>query len=149
MIPGSNILKMALTIIAKQSVLYYSEIDRQLNEVGQYITEYSPVATLSGSLQPVPRNLYERYGLDLQKSYFIFYILTNAVGIERGRSGDQIVADGNRYQFESPNDWFFQDGWQGMLCVFIGPEFVPYFGFNTVPSSTTNVNFTNGNFINQ
>lgn len=122
-IPGINLLNMALTIIAKQTLAYYQFVSRGLNAVGQDITVYASPINLVGSWQPVPRNLYEVYGLDLQKDYFTFYSSNNILDIQRDISGDQVVFMGKRYQVESSNDWYQLDGWKGMLCVDLGPNY--------------------------
>ena len=122
-IPGINLLNMALTIIAKQNLAYYHFVSRGLNAVGQDITVYASPINLVGSWQPVPRNLYEVYGLDLQKDYFTFYSSNNILDIQRDISGDQVVFMGKRYQVESSNDWYQLDGWKGMLCVDLGPNY--------------------------
>lgn len=119
MIPGANVLNMALTVIAKQTVIYYRSTGRALNNVGQEVTTYATPVSLLGSFQPVPRNLYTQFGLDLQKSYFTLYVSANLVDLARDVSGDQIVFNNLRYQCESNNDWYDMDGWKGVLCVLI------------------------------
>lgn len=120
MIPGQNILNMALTVIAKQQITYYQFVSRTPNIIGQDVTTYAAPVTLVGSWQPVPRKLYITYGLDLQKDYFTFYTSNNLLDITRDVSGDQISFMGRRYQVESDNDWFQLDGWKGVLCVDLG-----------------------------
>lgn len=150
MIPGSNLLNMAFSIIARQAITYYKATGRTLNDVGQDVTTYAPGIVVLGSFQPVPRRLYEIYGLDLQKDYFTFYASKNIIDVTRDVSGDQLAFNGDRFQCESNNDWFAIDGWKGVLCVRIGLDTgnQRIFGFNAVPSVNTYVNFTNGNFIN-
>jgi len=120
MIPGANILNMALQIIAKQTVQYYAFVSRALNAVGQDIATYAAVQNIVGSWQPVPRQVYVLYGLDLQKDYFTFYTSNNVLDVTRDVSGDQIAYRGRRYQVESNNDWYQLDGWKGILCVGLG-----------------------------
>jgi hypothetical protein len=150
MVPGSNILNLALTVIAKQSIVYFRFLSRSQNNVGQDVTIYDAPTTVQGSFQPVPRRLYQIYGLDLQKSYFTFYASKNILDVGRDVSGDQIVFQGFRYQCESSNDWFGEDGWVGVLCVLIKEqnEDQPVFGFNEVPLINNNRNFTDGNYSN-
>lgn len=119
-VPGMNLLNMALTVIQQQTVDYYQYNTRTLNAVGQYVTTYKSMVNIVGSWQPVPRHLYPIYNLDLQKSYFTFYTSNNVLDVTRDVSGDQIVYKGRRYQVESNNDWYQEDGWKGMLCVDIG-----------------------------
>lgn len=148
MIPGSNLLNMAFSVIAKQTIIYYKYVGRTLNDIGQDITEYDTGTILLGSFQPVPKQLYELYGLDLQKEYFTFYVSANLLDIERNVSGDQIAFKGQRYQCESNNDWFKIDGWKGILCVHIGYDggSSTIFGFNEIPPVNSNVNFDHGAF---
>jgi len=122
MIPGQNILNMALQIIAKQTIQYYAFVNRSLNAVGQDIATYAAVQNIVGSWQPVPRQVYVLYGLDLQKDYFTFYTSNNLLDITRDVSGDQIAYRGRRYQVESNNDWYQLDGWKGILCVGLGAD---------------------------
>lgn len=117
MIPGSNLLNMAFQIIAKQTVIYYQYASRITNAIGYEVTTYESGVTLSGSFQPVPRSLYSQYGLDLQKSYFTFYVSKNILDLERNVSGDQISFNGSRFQCESNVEWFNIDGWTSVLCV--------------------------------
>ncbi len=120
MIPGQNLLNMALTVIAKQPIQYYQFAGRTLNSIGQDVTTYLDPFTIYGSFQPVPRNLYEAYGLDLQKEYYNLYVSQDVLDVLRDVSGDQIIFNNSRFQCESNNDWFALDGWKGILCVFIG-----------------------------
>ena len=120
MIPGQNILNMALTIIARQTITYYQYDSRSINSVGQNVTTYKAPISITGSWQPVPRHLYMVYGLDLQKEYFTFYTSNDLLDVQRDVSGDQVVFGGSRYQCESNNDWYKLDGWKAILCVRIG-----------------------------
>jgi hypothetical protein len=119
MIPGSNLLNVALTLIARQTITYYAATGRTLNAVGQYVTTYASSTTIVGSFQPVPRKLYQIYGLDFQKSYFIFYTSNDLIDVQRNVSTDQIGFNSQLYQCISNNDWFAIDGWSGILCVLI------------------------------
>lgn len=134
---------MALSIIARQTVTYYHMTARALNDVGQDVTTYASPVNMTGSFQPVPKRLYEVYGLDLQKSYYTFYTSNNLLDVQRDLSGDQIAFNNRRFQCESANDWFAIDGWKGVLCVDIGSSesFAHLFGFNV----NSEYNFDNGN----
>jgi hypothetical protein len=149
-IPGQNLLNMALSIIARQSLNYYRFSGRTLNSIGQDVTIYDTPVILVGSWQPVPRQLYQAYGLDLQKDYFTFYSSNNILDVTRDVSGDQIAFNGQRYQCESNNDWFQLDGWKGVLCVHIGPDVsdAKVWGFGSTPPNIY-VNFGNGNFLGE
>lgn len=146
MIPGQDLLNMALTVIAKQPMLYYHALGRIQNSIGQDITQYGQSVTIYGSWQPVPRSLYEQFGLDFQKDYFRLYTSNNVIDVGRDVSGDQVVFNGERYQCESNTKWFELDGWNGILCVHVGE--------NTASTTTWgfgshNQNFGHGNFLGQ
>ena len=150
MIPGANILNMALSVIARQTISYYMSTGRVLNDVGQYVTSYSAGVFIVGSFQPVPKELYTKWGLDLQKTYYVFYTSNNLVDIGRDVSGDQIAFNGQRFQCESADNWYEMDGWKRMLCVLIqdqgeNPQII---GFNENPQLNDNQNFDNGAFSN-
>jgi hypothetical protein len=117
LIPGADVFKIALTVINPQGVTYYQASSRALNDVGQYVTTFASGVILKGSFQPVPRSLYETYGLDLQKSYFTFYTSNNIIDLTRDVSADQLDFNSERFQVESNNEWFAIDGWVGVLCV--------------------------------
>lgn len=150
-VPGQNLLNMALRIIARQGLVYYKAEGRTQNSIGQDVTIYDAGTTIVGSWQPVPRNLYRPYGLDLQKDYFTFYTSNNLIDIARDVSGDQIAFNGQRYQCESNNDWYEMDHWKGILCVHIGPDVAQLrlFGFNGTTPPNTYTNFKYGNFLGQ
>ncbi len=149
MIPGANVLNMAFRIIAQEGVVYYRDLGRIQNVVGQDITQYDTGIKMLGSFQPVPRNLYTVYGLDFQKSYYTFYTSNNLLDVTREISGDQIAFNGQRYQCESANDWFMIDGWKGVLCIHIGDDNADKFvwGFSSKTNPNTYLNFGNGNFL--
>lgn len=150
-VPGSNVLNMALSIINKQTVIYYHYLGRTTNEIGQYVPQFSEGVALQGSFQPVPRNVYRTFGLDLQRDYFTFYASSNLLDIRRGTSSDHIAFNGQRYQCESNNDWYEIDGWKGVLCIRLDHDWAQkmLLGFNTKPLSNSYVNFNQGNFLGE
>lgn len=121
MTPGSNLLAQALTVIAPQPADYYAETGRSPNAAGQYVTTYADAITVYGSIQPVPRTLYEAYALDMSKNYIMFYTTRTIDDVFRGRSGDQLSFNGKRWQVESSNDWVAVDGWNALLCIEVSP----------------------------
>jgi hypothetical protein len=139
MIPGANILKMALSMIRKQRLTYYKNTGRATNSIGMLVPTYAPPVVVEGSFQPVPRNLYAENGLDFQKDYYTFYAPVDIFDLQRDVSGDQLIFNNTQYQCESNNDWFAIDGWKGVLCVRIGTPDPHIFGFGPA-----NVNFNQG-----
>lgn len=132
MIPGSNLLNLALSVIAPQQFQYYAFVSRALQKIGQYIATYAAPVGLRGSVQPVPRQLYQQYGLDFTKNYFVFYVSQSAIDIERDVSGDLMNFAGNTYQCVQKTDWFVQDGWIGIICAQI--QNIPLVGVLVPPA---------------
>lgn len=153
MIPGSNLLRKAFRLIAKQQLIYYQAIGRTFNVVGQYITQYAPGTVIYGSFQPVARQEYERLGLDFQKTYYNLYIPKSLVDINRNVSPDQISFQDQRFTCESSTPWYGADGWIAVLCVMVSVDAAApsIFGFNatlTFPMlENTYTNFLGGNFM--
>ena len=117
MTPGSNLLNQALSIIQKQSFGLLKFIDRTTNDIGLDLPSYEPEVILSGSVQAVPRSLYQHLGLDWKKNYIMIYSSDNITGVERNSSGDKVTFAGKTFLVESENDWKPIDGWSGVLCV--------------------------------
>lgn len=119
MIPGTNLLRMALTVVNPQGVTYYAPESRTLNDIGQYVTTYADPILLQGSFQPVQRQVLQSMGLDMQKSYYVFYSLYNLQDVERDTSpGLLIYITGDVLQIESDTEWINQDGWKGVLTCY-------------------------------
>lgn len=116
-IPGSNILNQALTVIARQSFTYEAFVSRSTNSIGMLNAVYATPVTLTGSVQPVPRNRYESYGLNFQKNYYMVFIAQNSIDTARDVTGDRIIFLTKTFQVESKTDWFGIDGWDALLCV--------------------------------
>lgn len=117
MIPGSNILLAALTQITPQELKIYRFAGRTKNTIGQWVTSYAPAETILGSVQAVPRSVYQNIGLDYQKNYMYCFMVGDFSDIKRGESGDQMEYGGKRWQFLSEADWSNQDGWVYELAV--------------------------------
>lgn len=117
MIPGANIMRMASRLIAQQSFEYYAFLGRTLQPNGQDVANYAPSITVTGSVQPVARNLIQQYGLDFQANYQNFYMPRSVLDVTRDVSGDQFKFNGSAYQALSKTDWASVDGWVAVLCV--------------------------------
>jgi hypothetical protein len=122
-VPGNNLLATALTIIAPYTLQYYQANGRALNDLGEYVTTYAAPVNVKGSFQPVPRNVYDLYGLDWQKSYFVFYTQSNMIDVQRDKTPDKLVNGSQTYVCESNTaDWFQIDRWKSLLCVLVNGQ---------------------------
>ena len=117
LVPGSNLLKTAFRVIAKQCFNYYRFQSKTPNSIGLDVVTYAPPACMTGSVQPAPRALLEQMGLDLQKTYYNFYMPFPVQDIERDVTGDQIVFNGQTFQCLSSTPWGAIDGWNAVLAV--------------------------------
>jgi hypothetical protein len=117
MIPGANILSTALRVLSAQSFQYLACQPRDLNSIGVYVPSYAPPVTLTGSVQPVPRELYERYGLEFQRNYINVFVSRDVIDVARDVSGDKVTFNGDNYQCMSKTPWYAVDGWDQILCV--------------------------------
>ncbi len=112
-----NLLNMAISVVGSQQFTYLQYSSRITNAVGQDVSSYRPPVAMHGQVQPVPRNLYEQYGLDLQRNYLTFYISKDILDIQRSVSGDQMQFNGKTFNCLSEVDWFAINGWTGVLAV--------------------------------
>jgi hypothetical protein len=122
-VPGIDVLSIAMSVLGSTPVNYFQFLSSAPNSGAILVTTYAaPVLYTQGSVQPVDRSKYEQFGLDLEKSYIVWYIMNlPAVDIGRDVSGDVIEAQGRRYQLVGGNNWYNIDGWMSLIGVDIGP----------------------------
>lgn len=121
LVPGLDILSIALRAIAPQTFTYQAYVNRSIQPNGQYLATYAAPVTMTGSAQPVPRNLYETYGLQFDKNYWTFFVQLNAVDISRDVAGDQITYNGYTFQIMQKTNWFPADSWIQFLSIQVLP----------------------------
>lgn len=119
LVPGSNLLNMAFSAIARQSFQYVAQSTDALNSIGLNAPTYAAPVSTTGSVQAIPKRLYELYGLDLQKTYFNFFLEQTVIDVGRDVSGDQFIFQGNKYQCLSITPWFGIDGWVEVLTILL------------------------------
>jgi hypothetical protein len=116
-VPGCNVLAIASRVIAFQAFQYNAYAGRTVQSNGQQLTNYAAPVPFQGSVQPVPRQLYQEYGLQFDKNYYTVFVPLNIVDVTRDTSGDQITYNGNTLQVVQKTNWFAADGWVQMLCI--------------------------------
>lgn len=123
MIPGINLLSMALGMIASETVEYFAEAGREKQPNGVYLTTYAAGQTIEEcSVQAVNKRNYQAIGLDFAKNYVTWYIPALAATVlARGKSGDVFEWNGRRFQMVGGIDWTGQDGWASVIGCDIGP----------------------------
>lgn len=112
-----NLLNMAMTVVGKQSFAYTKYLSRTLNNSGLWDSIYDVPRPLSGQVQAVPRELFEKYGLDFQGTYLMFFVSRDILDVQRDVAGDQIKFGGATYQVLSETDWLQINGWTSVIAV--------------------------------
>lgn len=120
MVPGSNLLNIALSVITHSPITLYVATGRVENAIGEWVTTYAPAYPVEGSWQPVDRTKYEALGLDLMKNYYTFYTSEVVRSINRGESPDLCERNGRKYSAVGDVPWNDVDGWQSVTFVDIG-----------------------------
>lgn len=117
MIPGSNLLRLAIGVIGAQTVMWSHATGRTNNIIGLLVTTYADPVAVTGSFQPVPRALIETLGLDFNKEYVTFFTTTSFQDIGRDDAPDKFVFDGSTYQVLNNTEWMAVDGWNSSIAV--------------------------------
>jgi hypothetical protein len=119
-VPGSNLLSIALTVIAPTQIALSRATGRVQNAIGEWVTTYAVQVPVEGSWQIIDQAKYESLGLDLTKKYFMFYASEKINSINRGESPDLCERNGRKYSTVSDVPWNDVDGWQSAMFVDIG-----------------------------
>lgn len=112
-----NLLSAAQSVIRTQDVDLYRFSGRTSNAAGKLISTYEPVVSIKASVQPVSRSMYQKMGLDFEKTYITVLAVDDINDLGRDRSGDQIVFDGNKYEVVGQTEWKTSAGWNRVVCV--------------------------------
>lgn len=126
MIPaGINVAALALSVTGTVKVDYFRFTGRTTNGIGLDVATYAEPVVARGSWQPVPRNVYQQLGLDLQKTYVNWVTRDLMADIGRDTSGDVVVRMGRRYQVESATPWGDVAGFAKYLLVLVPGQGAP------------------------
>lgn len=121
MIPGSNILGMALRAIRPQVMQHRAFTGRTENAAGDTVATFAAPGEIRGSIQPVDKRLYQELGLNLAKNYSTLYVFGAVVPTARDRDGDLVLFNGLTWQCESDRDWSGVGEYRKILCVEVPP----------------------------
>ena len=117
-VPGANLLGMALGVIQPQTVKHLRWMGSTIGANGQDVNTYAGPVDIQGSMQSTDSTLLANLGLaESQANYKTLYTSANVATVWRDKNGDLIEFDGKRYQCLTSLDWRAQDGWQGVLAV--------------------------------
>lgn len=122
MIPGSDLLATALSVITPQEVTYRAFLGQTTDAAGLKSALYAEPVTLWGSFQPVSRSTMALQGLEMDKRYAVFYASQTFREPGRDGAGDHFAFGGRRWQAMGGTDWFAVDGWDATLVVDVGAD---------------------------
>lgn len=117
LVPGANLLALAMGPITRQTLQHRAFVSRSTNGAGDFVSVFADPVTITGSFQAINRNTYQLQGLNLQKSYANLYTQADVRTLERDREGDLVLFAGETWQAESDQNWRTVDGWRKILCV--------------------------------
>lgn len=121
-VPGSNLLNIALGVIGKQSILLSKFQSRVINGAGKWVNTYAAQIPVEGSWQPIDQRQYAQYGLDLQKQYFMFYTTEPIESVKRDTAPDIATRNGRKFETIGDTPWSDVDGWCSAMFVDVGPD---------------------------
>ena len=116
----NNLLKKALKLIPGESYQYLKFRGEEVNSFGVSVPIYETAITITpqnGMVQSAENSLYQQMGLDLDKNYKIFYGAVSIKGNEAQEHPDRFIYKGETYETVKNTDWFYYDGWCGVLAV--------------------------------
>lgn len=121
MIPGLNLLAMALTVIQPQGIVLHRFISRVSGGVGKWVSTYAapePIAT--ASVQAVSTEKRQVLGLDADKDYVTLFAPAAVRSAARSTAPDRFDWAGSTWECVSATDWLEQDGWTQSVAVRVG-----------------------------
>jgi hypothetical protein len=121
MIPGANLLGMALRAIRPQTLQLRAFVSRAENTAGDTVATFATAVDIQGSMQPVDKKLYQELGLNLAKNYSTLWVFGTVQPTARDRDGDLITFGGKTWQCESDRDWSSVGEYRRVLCVEVPP----------------------------
>jgi hypothetical protein len=122
MIPGANLLGMALSVMRPQVMPWRAFVSRAENATGDTVATFAAPQDIQGSMQPVDKKLYQELGLNLAKNYSTLYVFGPVQPTARDRDGDLVLFDGKTWQCESDRNWSGVGEYRKVLCVEVPPH---------------------------
>lgn len=113
-----NLLNQALGAIPPKSVVYKKFIRNTTSASGILIPIYEEEVSISNSIvQPVPKESYEKLGLDLKREYRNVWISADVASLSGQLSNDVLYFDNRTWNIWGDTVWETYDGWNKLLVV--------------------------------
>lgn len=122
MIPGINLLSIALGVITPQQIVLHKWLSRSKNDLGHWVPVYAAGVPVEGSWQPTDTKRYAELGFDATKDYFTFYTTEPIRNLSRGTGVDVCYHNGRKYETVGETNWQTVDGWQAAYFVDVGSD---------------------------
>lgn len=116
-VPGANLLGVALRVIQPQTMQLRAFVSRTENEAGDTVAIFADPVDFQGSMQPVNKALYQQLGLNFAKNYSTLFVFGDVKPLARDRDGDVVLFNGKIWQCESDRDWSGVGEYRKILCV--------------------------------
>lgn len=121
MIPGINLLNIAMRSIQPQTVVWYKWLGNTQTADGFDVPAYDGGTEITGSFQPVEARVAREMGFDTQKQYRSMPTSNPLESLRREGSIDYVTFNGRKYEYAGEKDWYAQDGWKRIFFVDAGP----------------------------
>lgn len=113
-----NILLTAFNVIPPESLSYEKFIGNTTNELGYDVPEYAdPVITQGSIQQHISPNMYQAYGLSLNKDYALVNLPESVLGTEQQKTPDRLTFHGKKWIIIDNHNWYIYNGWCKVLVV--------------------------------
>ena len=112
-----NLLATAQTVIGKQDYQLRKYESRTRNAAGYFVSSFSALINMAGSVQPVKAAQYKSMGLDFKKAYIKIYDTNLINTLSRDTNADQVIYDGYLWHVAEDTAWFLSGGWNYVMCV--------------------------------
>lgn len=111
---GFNIAATVQKASGTREFSYIRFLSREENEIGYVVNTYADPIVLSGTIQPVEREVYQQRGLDFNREYINIFATEDISDLARNRSTDKIIYNNETYSVVGEDEW---TEWNEILCV--------------------------------
>lgn len=113
-----NLLKIAMKYLPTEKVSYCKFLGNTQTEIYTDAPSYANAEVLTASVQRVRQDIFEQFGLNMQKKYKIIFVSKNVKGVNEIQSPDKFIfQDRNWVVTDDVSDWYHLNGWRAVLVV--------------------------------
>lgn len=113
-----NLLKIAMKHLPTECVFYFKFLGNRETSIYTDEPYYGEGEKLKASVQRVRQDIYEQFGLNLQKKYKIVFVSKNVNCVNEIQSPDKFTFQGRNWIVtDDVSDWYSLNGWRAVLVV--------------------------------